>query len=248
MTNISDKNQLSPRQKTLLFAVVKEYCETGQNVGSKEIKDKYNFRFSAATIRNEFAKLRDLGFLFQPFTNSSSQPTEKAFKMFINQLLQGLQVTTQRQKELQIQLLMMQQKQSTLDKEISKLLAIQTKSVGFLVNEQDENVSGLKNLLETGSEGKVSDLLDFLENLDSYKQLLLEGGEKTENSKKHNKLQTFFGSDNPIIPLGQGFAMVSASITIKKQKSVVGLIAPTHLLAKKKNLELIEGISKLLGD
>jgi transcriptional regulator of heat shock response len=237
--------KLTTRQRNLLFALIKEYCETGQTISSKELKEKYQFVFSPATIRNEFCRLRDLGYLFQPFTNSSSQPTEKAFKLFITQLINGLQVTNQRQEEIKKQLLEMQQKQQNLTKEISRLLALQAGGVGFSVDNQRENIAGLNNLLTSSSDGKVSDILDFLENLESHKKQLLDNNFKNQ-AQKNNSVKAYFGSDNPIIPLGKGYAMLAAEVLIDQQKNVIGLIVPTHLLAKKKNLELVETISKLL--
>ena len=128
---MKNKLELTSRQKNLLFAVVKEYCEFGQTVSSKDLKEKYGFEISPATIRSEFANLRDLEYLYQPFTNSSSQPTEKAFKLFISQLLSGLSSTFKQHLELKNEFAKMQKKQDNLEKEISRLLAIQTKSVGF---------------------------------------------------------------------------------------------------------------------
>ena len=265
--NILQQNQkLTVRQRTLLFALIKEYCESGQTFGSKELKEKYQFDFSPATIRNEFSRLRDLGYLFQPFTNSSSQPTEKAFKLFITQLIGGLQVTNQRQEEIKKQLLEMQKKQLSLNKEITRLLALQAGGVGFLVDKKRENITGLNNLLATPSEGKVSDILEFLENLDSHKKELLQNNYSnlsqdlsnqspnlnSNNSKKptnKNQIQSvraYFGSDNPVIPLGKGYAMLTSEVVIEKEKSVLGLIVPTHLLAKRKNLELVQAISRAL--
>jgi heat-inducible transcriptional repressor len=114
---IDDNVELTPRQRSLLFAVIKEYCETGQGVGSKEIKEKYSFEFSPATIRNEFVNLRDKGYLFQPFTNSSSQPTDKAYRVFINQLIDGLRVTNKQHLELKHKIQQLEHQQSSLNKE-----------------------------------------------------------------------------------------------------------------------------------
>ena len=267
----SYNDNLTTRQKNLLFAVIKEYCDSGQNVGSKEIKEKYNFEFSSATIRNEFAALRKMGYLYQPFTNASSQPTEKAFKLFINQLITGLQVTTRRQKEMQMELQQMQEKQRALDKELSRLLSIQGSGVGFAVNSESETYSGVKNLITKPSQGRVEDILDFLDNLDKYKKPLLENSKHLENQirtitesgeidlddlnqenlqSKQNQIKAYFGSENPVLPLGKGYAMIATDIYTgsKKDKSVIGLIAPTHLLAKKKNVELLEALSKSLNE
>jgi len=250
---IDPQTQLTPRQRNLLFAIIKEFCDHGESIGSKELQEKYGFDFSPATIRNELAKLRELGYLFQPFTNSSNQPSEKAFKLFINQLLTGLQVTNRQQQDLKKQLMEMEHKQLSLNKEISRLLAFETGGVAFSLSKGNDSVSGISNLLKTPGDGKVSDILDFLDNIDLYKPLLLEDSSQNNqpDSKTPNasKLRTIIGTDNPIIPLGKGYAMVTTEIFSEEtgEKSVVGVITPVHLLAKKKNLQLVEALSKLLN-
>jgi len=253
------ESMLTSRQKNLLFAVIKEYCETGQSVGSKEIKDKYDFEFSPATIRNEFATLRDLGFLYQPFTNASNQPTEIAFKLFVNQLIAGLGVTNKRQNDFKKQIIEMQKNQASLNKEISRLLAFQGGGVGFSVDEKGESITGISNLLSIPGEAKVADILDFLDNLDSYKKPLLEGTSdlsstnqivnfEAKNQKVKKPIKAIFGMENPVLPLGKGYAMVATEVYVGNKKNVIGLIAPNHLLARKQNLELIEAISNALSD
>ena len=252
---IDRDSNLTNRQRNLLFAIIKEYCEYGTSVGSKELKEKYGFNFSPATIRSEISKLRENGFLYQPFTNSSSQPTEKAFKMFINQLIVGLQVTSKQQKELKRQILEMEEKQANLNKEISRLLALQTGSVGFSINNDRENITGISNLLTSPSEGKVSDILNFLDNLDNYKQFLLEDNSSKSINKLSKKeqginknIKTVFGSDSTVLPLGQGYAMVATEVYLDNEKTVIGLITPTHILARKRNLELLQNVSEILNN
>ncbi len=246
--------ELTNRQKTILFALIKEYCETGKSLGSNELKEKYGFEFSSATIRNEFVVLRNTGYLYQPFVNSGSVPTEKAFKLFINQMLVGLQVTAKQQQELKKQLQEMQLKQVALEKEISRLLALQTGAVGFSVFPHSEGVAGIKNLLLESAEGKVSDILDFLENLDKYKSHLLTTDnlepEPKQSQIPHNPIiKAVIGSENPVIPLGRGYAMVTAEVLFDGQeKSVIGLVTPIRFLGKRKNLQILDGLAKALQD
>jgi transcriptional regulator of heat shock response len=249
---------LTQRQRNILFAIVKEYCDHGQSLSSLELKQKYGFSFSPATIRNEMVILRDKEFLFQPFTNSSSKPTEKSFKLFINQLIVGLQVTSTQQQELRQQILKMEQKQVNLSKEISRLLALSSGGVGFSVNHDGESIAGMSNLLTSPGDGKVTDILNFLDNLDQYKQHLLTGNIGTDGEPKNqiirlNKsdeqnIRTIIGGESTILPLGKGYAMIATEVYLdNNEKSVVGLISPIHLLARKKNIELIENISKLFS-
>jgi transcriptional regulator of heat shock response len=257
-TTFDPNTDLTHRQRNILFAIVKEYCDHGQSLSSLELKQKYGFDFSPATIRNEMVVLRDKNFLYQPFTNSSSKPTEQSFKLFINQLIVGLQVTSAQQQELRKQILEMEQKQVNLSKEISRLLALSSGGVGFSVNGDGESIAGMSNLLESPGEGKVSDILNFLDNLDQYKRYLLEGNIGTDGEPKNqiiklNKadeqnIRTIIGGESTILPLGKGYAMIATEVYLdNNEKSVVGLISPIHLLARKKNIELIENISKLFA-
>ncbi|MEM1312670.1 MAG: hypothetical protein AAGF07_04370 [Patescibacteria group bacterium] len=252
---VDPETNLTSRQRNLLFAIIKEYCEFGTSVGSKELKEKYGFNFSPATVRSEMSRLRENGYLYQPFTNASSQPTEIAFKLFINQLIVGLQITSRQQKELKKQIFEMEEKQANMHKEISRLLAFQTGAVGFSVDKHRENITGIGNLLNSPSEGKVSDIIDFLDNLDTHKQYLLESkGSQTEllnsivTKEQSKQLTTIFGSESTVLPLGQGYAMVATEVVLDQEKTVVGLITPVHVLARKKNLELVQTISKVLGE
>jgi transcriptional regulator of heat shock response len=259
-TIIDPETQLTQRQKTILFSIVKEYCDHGEIMSSSILKEKYGFPFSAATIRNEMVVLRDLGYLYQPFTNSSSRPTEHSFKMFINQLIVGLQVTNKQHNDLKRQISEMEKKHTNLSKEISRLLALTSGGVGFMVNQSSESISGMGNLLtdSTGETQKVSDILDFLDNLDKHKQLLLTDGDLEHSEtilstslkpSERKRLKTMIGDDNPVLKLGKGYGMVSTEVYLENgEKTVVGLITPLHLLARKKNLELIDAISKLFHE
>jgi transcriptional regulator of heat shock response len=255
-TQIDIQHELTARKRTILFAIVKEYCDTTQTLSSMELKEKYGFTFSPATIRNEMVQLRDEGYLFQPFTNSSSKPTEKAFKLFINQLITGLQVTSSQQASLRKQIEEMERKQASLSKEISRLLALTSGGVGFAVTNQSESIAGMGNLLQgnQGEHTQVSEILNFLDNLDTHKQLLLTSQTLTSDTllaltpTDAQTIHTLIGGENAVIPLGKGYAMVATEVYLENnEKSVVGLITPIHVLARKKNLELMEAISKIFS-
>lgn len=256
------QSDLSSRQINILFAIIKEYCDSGDTIGSKEIQERFNFDFSSATIRNEVSLLRKFGYLSQPFINSGSKPTEKAFKLFVTQLMMGLQITTKKQREMEIQLEDMRKNQEKLSREIAKMLSLNTGGVGFAVTNHDEAYSGTKNLFNTGNssigvDGSVSDILDFLDNLEDNKKFLLsESSENDVNNKKLNnksktlslqesELKTFFGKDARVLSLGENYTMVATEITLDNgEKSVIGLITPLNLLTKTKGVETIKLVNQ----
>ncbi|MEZ4220561.1 MAG: heat-inducible transcriptional repressor HrcA [Polyangiaceae bacterium] len=88
-------SQLNKRARAILYAVVSEFIETGEPVGSRTLVKKYGFSLSAATIRNVLSDLEDAGFLAQPHTSAGRVPTEKAFRLFIDALMQIRQLSAE---------------------------------------------------------------------------------------------------------------------------------------------------------
>ncbi len=90
--------ELTTRQALLLKLIVKEHVETAAAVASHTLVDNYNLDFSPATVRNEMARLEELGYLVQPHTSAGRLPTEAGFRYFVQHLMQeyALPVTEQR--------------------------------------------------------------------------------------------------------------------------------------------------------
>jgi transcriptional regulator of heat shock response len=241
--NYTSGDVLSQRQMKILFTVVKEYCDTGETIGSSELRDKYNFEFSPATIRNELVVLRNKEYLYQPFVNSPSQPTEKSFKLFINQLITGLGQSNKRQNDLQQKILELQNKHENLSKEIARLISDQTNSVGFSLTKDGDSVSGVKHLInanyaiDSNPSQSIDGVLDFLDNLDQHKHLLTD-------SNINNNITTVFGGDSSSIPLSKGYTLVATKINLGDENAVIGIISPTHLLTNPKKIQVLDNLQK----
>ena len=79
---------LTERQIELLQAIIDDYITTAEPVGSVEIVKSHNLRCSPATVRNEMAKLIDMGFLEMLHPSSGRVPTKMAYKFYIQDLMQ----------------------------------------------------------------------------------------------------------------------------------------------------------------
>jgi heat-inducible transcriptional repressor len=77
---------LDERKAAILRAVVEEYIETAQPVGSGHVAAAPGVDVSSATIRNEMAQLESDGFLSQPHTSAGRVPTEKGYRFFVDHL------------------------------------------------------------------------------------------------------------------------------------------------------------------
>jgi len=77
---------LDERKATILRAVVAEYIETAQPVGSGHVASAPGVNVSSATVRNDMAVLEAEGYLAQPHTSAGRVPTEKGYRFFVDQL------------------------------------------------------------------------------------------------------------------------------------------------------------------
>ena len=78
---------LPPRKKKILKAIVEQYIETGDPVGSKALLSKLDFSVSSATIRNEMAALTEKGLIYQPYTSAGRIPTQKGYRYYVDHLM-----------------------------------------------------------------------------------------------------------------------------------------------------------------
>lgn len=79
---------VTERGLQVLRAIVQDYVETHEPVGSRSIVDRYSFGVSAATIRNDMALLEDEELITAPHTSSGRVPTDKGYRVFVNHLAQ----------------------------------------------------------------------------------------------------------------------------------------------------------------
>ncbi len=77
---------LDERKAQILRAVVEEYIQTAQPVGSGHVAAAPGVSVSSATVRNEMASLEAEGFLAQPHTSAGRIPTEKGYRSFVDSL------------------------------------------------------------------------------------------------------------------------------------------------------------------
>jgi heat-inducible transcriptional repressor len=77
---------LGERQSAILRAIVREYIRSGEAVGSKHLVDRTRLHVSPATVRNEMARLEELGFLTQPHTSAGRIPTDQGYRFVVDEI------------------------------------------------------------------------------------------------------------------------------------------------------------------
>jgi len=85
---------VSERGLQVLRAIVEDYVDTREPVGSKAIVERHAFGVSAATIRNDMALLEDEDLIAAPHTSSGRVPTDKGYRVFVDHLADVRPLTT----------------------------------------------------------------------------------------------------------------------------------------------------------
>jgi len=79
--------ELTERERQILEAVIRSYVETAEPAGSRTISRRFVLGVSPATIRNTMSDLEEKGFLFHPHTSAGRIPTDKAYRVYVDELL-----------------------------------------------------------------------------------------------------------------------------------------------------------------
>lgn len=117
------EQELDDRKRKILKAIIKTYMETGEPVGSRTISKFAELNVSSATIRNEMSDLTDMGYIVQPHTSAGRIPSDKGYRLYVDELM--------REKESEVQEIrsLMIEKTDKLDKmlkQVAKVLASNT--------------------------------------------------------------------------------------------------------------------------
>ena len=115
--------ELTDRKKKILQAIIRNYLESGEPVGSRTISKYTDLNLSSATIRNEMADLEEMGYILQPHTSAGRIPSDAGYRLYVDELMLEKQKEVD---ELKGELLDKEEKLDHLLKQTAKLLAVNT--------------------------------------------------------------------------------------------------------------------------
>jgi len=92
---------LNERKRRILKAIVDDYVATAQPVGSRTLSRRYVQDLSSATLRNEMSDLEEMGLLIQPHTSAGRVPSNLAYRVYVDELMDGSPLQEQERKAIQ---------------------------------------------------------------------------------------------------------------------------------------------------
>ena len=115
--------ELDGRKRTILTAIIRTYLETGEPVGSRTISKFTDLNLSSATIRNEMSDLEEMGYIIQPHTSAGRIPSDKGYRLYVDELIKAKDQEVADIKEMMIQ---KTDKLEKMLKQVVKVLASNT--------------------------------------------------------------------------------------------------------------------------
>ena len=114
---------LDERKTKILQAIIRNYLETGEPVGSRTISKYADLNLSSATIRNEMADLEEMGYIIQPHTSAGRIPSDRGYRFYVDTMMLDKEREVEEMKDLLVE---KQDKMEVLLKQMVKMLAQNT--------------------------------------------------------------------------------------------------------------------------
>ena len=95
--------ELDERKRKILNAIIRNYLDTGEPVGSRTISKYSDLNLSSATIRNEMSDLEELGYILQPHTSAGRIPSDKGYRFYVDNLMMEKNQEVTEMKEFMIE-------------------------------------------------------------------------------------------------------------------------------------------------
>lgn len=217
---------LTDRQKNLLKAIIEQYINTAEPVGSEVIDREYNLGVSPATIRIEMGKLTDMGYTRQLHTSAGRTPTAAGMRLYIHELMKEKQLPVAAEVSIKEKLWHERYKQERLLKEAVKSLAQRCGMLGIATAPENQlYYAGTANILDWPEFYDI-DVAKFVLSLfdgDLILQQILEKAQGTD------PMHILFGEDmeyESLKPIGFVFSNYEFG---PDNVGIIGVIGPARM-------------------
>ncbi|MFA5080455.1 MAG: hypothetical protein WC472_02420 [Candidatus Paceibacterota bacterium] len=236
---------VTERQKKILKALMKEYIKTAEPVSSGFLAEKYDFGLCSSAIRIEMQNLVKSNYLEQPHTSAGRIPTDKAYRFFVDQMLEDME----KEKELKFE--------KMLETIIERDIEDRFRMAGDLVKKLSEMSSSFiiihypnDNLSWRSGLEKMVNEPEFLHQnfVSEFLYLVDEIEEKFGTLKPQNEIKIFIGEEIPILK-SCNMSIICARMTSRTDNELeanIALIGPKRMNYSK-NISLINHLNKLLS-
>jgi heat-inducible transcriptional repressor len=211
---------MTDRQKQILSAIIEQYAEVASPVGSKLLAKIFNV--SSATIRAEMAELERGGYIEQPHTSAGRTPTDKGYRLYVNEMAEpdGSVPARRTEKALSLRVQGAGQPEQRIKTAVDTLVEL-THNLGLATIGGQLYMSGLSNLFgqpEFIQAGQVRQVAGLLDNLEPW----------LREAAPNQPLSVYIGRENPIGRAAGCTLIISRFRSPFSDRSYIGTLGPTR--------------------
>lgn len=163
--------KITDRQQRILKAIVTDFIEKGEPVGSSNLVKRHDLPASPATVRYEMAVLSKEGFIFKPHRSAGRVPTISGLRFFLTDLFSEKVVDYILELEIKQRLSKSKFNRELMLRECVSILAEHTGTLGFSVMPDGPRVGGISNLLKLGNKS-LATVFAMLEDDGAFRKVL----------------------------------------------------------------------------
>ncbi|MDX9738782.1 MAG: hypothetical protein RBT33_00250 [Candidatus Dojkabacteria bacterium] len=166
---------ITERQKMILMAIIEEFMLSADEVGSLSLLEKHNLGVSSATIRNEMARLMDLGLLEKSHISSGRFPTDQALRLYVSKILSSSSLNPLITVGIRQGIFRERFSKDSVLNSILQIVSEETDSVSFVLIDGISRYWGLSNLFkyeELRDWEKIRSVVNILEDRDFLRSMM----------------------------------------------------------------------------
>jgi len=191
---------ITDRQEKLLNFIIKEYVKTAKPVGSALVAKKGDFDLGPASLRSEMYELEKAGYLSHLHTSGGRVPTDKAYRYFVNNLIQNddFEPVADEKRKIKIAVNSTDDPRR-LNQNIARTLSGLSDNIVItnILDESDFYKIGLASLVEFPEFKEMERIFEMANLFDRF-ELMFSRIEKYFFSQLENEFNILIGSENPL--------------------------------------------------
>lgn len=225
---------LTERQGKILNCIVGEYISSKTPVGSKILTKKYKFGIKPPTMRIEFQKLTDMGYLAQPHTSAGRVPTDKGYRFYVDNLHSSVfnRGFDSIEQEMEDSLGFFQ----TMTKKIAELTS--NLAITYFPEEGIVFKEGWDEIFKEPEFEDSTFIAKFMEAVQSFEKHI-------DELEDFDDPRVFIGKENKMVQAPEFSTIVSRIHLSKEREGVVIILGPKRM-AYDKNVGIMNSLIKLL--
>lgn len=226
---------MTERQEKLLNAIINEFVDSAEAVGSVHLLKKYKFEISSATIRNEMAELVFRGYLYKRHSSAGRIPTTKGWRFFVDNVNKKLNYidasadaigTTQKDKMLS-RLVKVKNEKSNLIRQSLNYLSMIAENPAVALIGNDLYYAGLSKIPDIPDFQEGESLHRILEILEDYYML----NDVFRKSKGEEGVSIVIGEEEAGDKRFKDYSVIFSRVRFKREGEVgfIAVIGPNRM-------------------